>query len=117
MSENFTVKSMQVGAEIVGLSEGAESDPEVKAELYAAWLKHGVLIFKDINSTEKHLAISRCFGELEIHPFPPARSREHPLLIEIGGDNRNQAYVYDESDLRVNRIAWHRDTAYTPDIC
>jgi taurine dioxygenase len=108
---------MQVGARIVGLPDGAETDADVKAELYAAWLKHGVLIFENIDSTDKHLAVSRCFGELEVHPFPPARSPEHPLLIEIGGAKRTHAYVYDGTDLRINRIAWHRDTAYTPDIC
>jgi taurine dioxygenase len=117
MVRNFTVNAMQVGAVVVGLADGAEADPEVQAELYAAWLEHGVLLFENIDSIEKHLAISQCFGELEIHPFPPARSPEHPLLIEIGGDKRSQAYVYDETDLRINRIPWHRDTAYSPDIC
>jgi taurine dioxygenase len=117
MGMQFSVNPLGVGARIMDFPEGAENDSNVKAALYEAWLKHGVLIFKNIDSIEKHLAVSRCFGDLEIHPFPPARSKEHELLIEIGGDNRTHAYVYDETQVRVNRIAWHRDTAYTPDIC
>jgi taurine dioxygenase len=113
----ISISPMPVGAKVVDFPEGAERDPDVKAQLYAAWLKHGFLVFENVDSTERHLALSRCFGELEIHPFAPARSEEHPLLIEIGGKKRTSAYVYDGVDLRCNRIAWHRDTAYTPDIC
>lgn len=113
----FAIEPMNVGARIVNFPEGGENDPEVKADLYKAWLQYGVLIFKDIDSVEKHLAVSRCFGDLEIHPFPPARSEVHPLLINIGGETRTHAYVYDGDELRCNRIAWHRDTAYTPDLC
>ena len=29
---------------------------------------------------------------------------------------RAPAYVYDERELRVNRIPWHRDSAFTPDV-
>jgi len=108
---------MTVGAQILGLSPGSENDPEIKAALYAAWLAHGILLFEDIETTERHLALSRCFGELEIHPFPEIRSPENPLLVEIGGRKRGPAYVYDGTDLRANRLPWHRDTAYTPDIC
>jgi taurine dioxygenase len=117
MPAQFSIIPMPVGATVVGLADGAETDPEVGAELYGAWLKHGFLLFKDVESTERHLSLSRCFGELELHPFAPSRSDEHPLLIEIGGKKTYSAYVYDGVDLRCNRIAWHRDTAYTPDIC
>ena len=74
----FAVWPMAVGAEIVGLAPGSESDPEIKAALYQAWLEHGILLFKNVDTTEQHLALSRCFGELEIHPFPESRSEENP---------------------------------------
>lgn len=108
---------MAVGAEIVGLDIDRPMDEEMKRRLYAAWLDHGILLFKEVASVEGHIALSRCFGELEIHPFPEARARENPLFIEIGGEKEMPAFVYDEVDLRVNRIPWHRDTAYTPNIC
>ena len=114
---HLSVRRMTVGAEVVGLTMGDESDPGIAAALYEAWLVHGILLFKNVATTEQHLALSRCFGELELHPFPEVRSEENPLLIEIGGRKRAPAHVYDETEVLVNRIAWHRDTAYTPDIC
>jgi taurine dioxygenase len=111
------VCAMPIGAEVAGFRRGDESDPAVCAALYDAWVQHGVLLFKDVDSTEYHVALSRCFGELAIHPHIESRVQDNPLLIEIGGARRGRAYVFDEVDVRVNRIAWHRDTAYTPDVC
>jgi taurine dioxygenase len=108
---------LPVGAEVLGFDAGREHDPQVREALYRAWLEHGMLLFKGIDSIERHLDISRCFGELEIHPFPAVRSELNPLLIELGGKKRARAYVFDGDQIRINRIGWHRDTAYTPDIC
>jgi taurine dioxygenase len=119
---DVSIQVMPVGAEVVDLSPGMESDPNVQAALYRAWLEHGILLFRNIETVEQHLAISRCFGELEIHPVPEVRSPENDYLIELGarmnGAGRPPTvYVFDDTDVRINRIAWHRDTAYTPDIC
>jgi taurine dioxygenase len=108
---------LTVGAEIVGLDIDCPIDEKTRRELYAAWLDFGILLFKNVGSAEKHIELSRCFGDLEIHPFPEARAQENPLFIEIGGSKELPAFVYDDVDLRVNRIPWHRDTAYTPGIC
>jgi taurine dioxygenase len=118
---DLSIVAMPVGAEVAGFVQGMEADPEVKAALYAAWLDHGILLFRDVQSIEQHLAISRCFGELEIHPVPEVRSATNPYLIELGapltgGGRQPTVYVFD-GETRINRIAWHRDTAYTPDIC
>lgn len=105
---------------MIGASGDALLDPEVGSLLYDAWLEHGILLFRDVASIDQHLAISRCFGELEIHPVPEVRSASNPYLIEIGapasGARRPPVYVYDGVP-RMNRIPWHRDTAYSPDIC
>src|SRR5579883_328029 len=113
----LSVHPLNVGAEISGLAAGDENDPAVKAALYDAWLQHGILLFRDIESPERHLALSRCFGDLELHPIADVRLPENPLFIVLGGNRRGPAFVYDGTDLRINRIAWHRDTAYTVDIC
>jgi taurine dioxygenase len=114
---DFSITPMFVGAEVVGLNMEFPMDENIKRRLYAAWLEFGVLIFKNVGSMDKHIELSRCFGDLEIHPFPEARAKEDPLFIEIGGAKEMPAFVYDEVELRVNRIPWHRDTAYTPGIC
>src|SRR5262245_31755707 len=108
---------MPVGAEIVDFEPGAEKNPATQKALYDAWLQYGILLFRGIESVEKHVGISLCFGELEKHPVPEIRHPDNPYLIELGGPRVPSAYVFDNKDLRVNRIYWHRDTAYTPDIC
>jgi taurine dioxygenase len=105
-----------IGAEVLGLTPGVEADADARAALYQAWLDYGVLLFRGVANSEQHLALSRCFGELEIHPFPEIRCKDNPLLVQIGGGNRGPAYVYD-GELKIGRIPFHRDTAYTPDIC
>jgi taurine dioxygenase len=116
-ADSLVIRRMSVGAEVIGLPLAPQNEPDVRAKLYRAWLDHGVLVFRGIDSVERHLSLSACFGELEIHPVPEVRWPENEYLIELGGPRRGRAYVFDERDVRINRIAWHRDTAYTPDIC
>jgi taurine dioxygenase len=115
--EKFTIKPLSpIGAEISGLS-GNGIDPQTQAAIYSAWLRHGILLFKNVASSEQHVALSRCFGELMVHPLPELRLKDNPFLFPLGGDENKVAFVFDETDVRVNRIPWHRDTAYQPNIC
>jgi taurine dioxygenase len=116
------IHPMRVGAEVAGFVDRMEARPNVRAALYDAWLEHGILLFRGVDTIERHLALSRCFGELEIHPVPEVRSSENPYLIEIGARSNGvgrapTVYIFDGDQTRINRIMWHRDTAYTPDIC
>jgi taurine dioxygenase len=106
---------MAVGAEVVGLEAGDEADPSVRERLYDAWLEHGMLLFRGVDSVERHLSLSAVFGEPELHPLPQFRDPEEPLLMPLGDDS-GPAFVYDGSDLRRGRLPWHRDTAYTTSI-
>ena len=118
---SLSIRPMPVGAEVTGFSEDMAAQPEHHAALYEAWLTHGILLFRNVDTIEMHLAISRCFGELEIHPVPEVRSKTDPFLIELGapiaGGGRTPTVYRFDGEPRINRIAWHRDTAYTPDIC
>lgn len=111
----FEIKPMGVGAEVVGLAPGDEEDPAVRSELYDAWLEHGILLFRGVDSIPRHLSLSSVFGEAELHPLPQMRDPEEPLFMKLTDDN-GPAVVYDGDDLRRGRIAWHRDTAYTKGI-
>jgi taurine dioxygenase len=104
-----------VGAEVSGL-DGEAFSPEVKLELNQAWLEYGVLLFRNVASAEQHLAISHAFGELEIHPLKELRDENNPYFFPLGGPPM-VAQVYDEKDMRVGRIPWHRDTAFRAEIC
>jgi taurine dioxygenase len=108
----FDLKPMPVGAEVVDLEPGSECDPAVAKELRSAWLDHGMLLFGDVDTIQRHLSLSAVFGEAELHPLPQFRDPEEPLLMPLG-DESGPAHVYDGTDLRRGRLPWHRDTAYT----
>jgi taurine dioxygenase len=109
---HFRLNTMPIGAEVVDIDPGSVSDPAVAAELYAAWLTHGVLIFPNVTSIEDHLALSSAFGEPELHPMLTMRDPEEPLFMPLG-DDVGPAFVYDDEQVIRGRLAWHRDTAYT----
>jgi taurine dioxygenase len=111
----FGLEPMPVGAEVVDLEPGSEADPAVAKDLYDAWLDHGMLLFRNVDTVERHLALSAVFGEAELHPLPQFRDPEEPLLMPLG-DESGPAHVYDGTDLRRGRLPWHRDTAYTQAI-
>lgn len=114
MSRHFTVRPLNVGAEITDIKTDA-ADPSLRDELFAVWLEYGLLLFRNITSIEQHLALSSAFGELELHPLAHMRAPEHELFMTVGAD-KGRPYVYDESEIKIGTIPWHRDTAYTPGI-
>jgi taurine dioxygenase len=110
----YKLKALPVGAEIVALDLLQIDAPDIRLSLFRDWMEHGLLIFRDLSVTnEQHLQLSRIFGDLELHPLHEIRNDEEPLLIDLGGKKATRAFVYDDNKLRVDRIAWHRDTAYT----
>ena len=111
VAEQLTIRPMTIGAEILNLPDDP-SDPQVQAQLRAAWLKHGLLLFHEITSIEQHLTASGALGELEPHPLTSMRAPEHELFMTVGSDT-GQPYIYDESQIKVGTMPWHRDTAYT----
>jgi taurine dioxygenase len=114
---DFTITPLDpVGAEVIGLAGVESFDAETARALNQAWWDHGMLLFRGISSSEAHLALSRCFGEIEMHPLPELRAPENPYFFPLGGE-RVAALVFDETDVMVNRIPWHRDTAYMPTMC
>jgi taurine dioxygenase len=114
----FTVRPLKVGAQIIGLDLSGSIAERTQRALYEVWLQYGVLVFRDTGSSiEQHLALSRCFGELETHPMPEIWVKDQPYLIELGGTKRGPAYVFDGDQVRIGRLPWHRDTAYTIEIC
>jgi taurine dioxygenase len=111
----ISLRPFSVGAEVLDLTSDLD-DAHVRSQLYAAWMAHGVLVFHDIDTIERHLALSRCFGDLELHPIVEIRAKEDPYFMQVGGEV-TRPWVYDETELKINMVPWHRDTAYTPNIC
>lgn len=93
-----------IGAEIQGLDLRETLPDETIASLEEALLTHLVLFFRDQDITpEQHIAFSRRFGELLVHPFGPVHP-EYPEIIVLD----QQRPRGEGTDL------WHSDTTYMP---
>lgn len=111
-----------VGARVTGVDWSEPASTEVyAAELYAAWLEHGVLVFPEAGtSSEIHVRLSRVFGELEIHPLKALQAKDYPELapfgLEEGEQLRNSGVICNGEHL-CGFLYAHQDTAYTANLC
>jgi taurine dioxygenase len=68
----------------------------------AALIEHKVLVLRDQKlTTAEHVAISRLFGELEVHPMRP--QGEFPEILVLDNDKDNPVLSTD---------VWHSDTTF-----
>jgi taurine dioxygenase len=115
MSIELEPLNPHLGARILGLNPSTAITDEIKQQLYDGWLQFGALLFPASGITpERQIEISRCFGELEIHPLEAIRSKDHPELIVLtsADKTRNPVAYFDEVPL-IGRIQWHKDMIYT----
>jgi taurine dioxygenase len=92
----------RLGAEIHGLDLKQELDPLTFQALEAALIEHKVIVLRDQNlSTEQHVAISRRFGELEVHPMRPQGQLPEILVLDNNKDNPV-----------LSTDVWHSDTTF-----
>ena len=103
-----------IGIAITGLSAASLQDPATAAALRKAWIAHGIVLFRRMaDSPEALLALSRCFGELEVHPIPRFRLEGYPELILLTNKNGPTGPIYDFDGAHIHgRIPWHTDLAF-----
>ncbi len=106
----------EIGAEVIGLDLDREIDAATAAALNELWLDAAILLFRGIGtSNERHLRLSRVFGELEVHPIPSLRLEGHPEIIYLAqkkGDRHQMTFRFDGQPI-VGRIPFHTDMIYT----
>jgi taurine dioxygenase len=91
-----------VGADVHGIDIAKLSDAEFEA-IYAAWLEHHVLFFRDQHiSPADQTAFAARFGELDVYPFMEPLPG-HPHVIPI---IKEQATRYNFGG------GWHTDMSY-----
>src|SRR5471030_797681 len=103
-SAPFTVERLRakLGAEIHGLDLKKGLDTETFNALEAALIEHKVIVLRDQHlTTEQHIAISRPFGELEVHPMRP--QGEFPEILMLDNHKDNPVLSTD---------VWHSDTTF-----
>jgi taurine dioxygenase len=103
-SAPFTVERLgaSLGAEVHGLDLTNGMDPETFKAFEAALVEHEVLVVREQHlTTAQHVAMSRLFGELEVHPMRP--QGEFPEILVLDNDKDNPVLSTD---------VWHSDTTF-----
>jgi taurine dioxygenase len=91
-----------LGAEILGVDLKAPMDDDAFAAFEAALVEHKVLAARDqFLTTEQHVAFSRRFGELEVHPMRP--QGQFPEILVLDNHKDNPVLSTD---------VWHSDTTF-----
>jgi taurine dioxygenase len=92
----------RLGAEIHGLDLRQEMSAEMLAAFEATLIEHKVLVLRDQPlTTAQHVALSRRFGELEVHPMRP--QGEFPEILVLDNHKDNPVLSTD---------VWHSDTTF-----
>jgi taurine dioxygenase len=104
-----------IGVEVVGIDLDREIDQGTAEALNQVWLDSAIVLFRGIGtSNERHLRLSRAFGQLEVHPVESIRLEGHPEVICLAqkGDKKQMTYYFDGEPI-VGRIPFHTDLIYT----
>jgi len=91
-----------LGAEILGVDLKAPMDDNTFQAFETALIEHKVLAVRDqFLTTEQHVAFSRRFGELEVHPMRPQGKFPEILVLDNHKDNPV-----------LSTDVWHSDTTF-----
>lgn len=94
--------SPAIGAVLHGVDLSEPLDDALVAEIRKALLRYKVIFFRDQDITrEQHIAFSRKFGELEIHPATP-KDQENPEVLRIVHNAGNKG----------QENSWHSDVTW-----
>lgn len=101
--------STHVGAEVCGLDLARELDASVAAELYAAWLKHHVLVFRgQALSAADQLRFTLLFGEIQPPRSRPGERDPNNPVLYIG----NAIVDGQRGELPEGDMQFHADQCY-----
>jgi len=98
-----------MGTEVTGIDLGTSIDKAVVAELRRALDETSLLVIRDQKlSAAQQVALSRCFGDLEIYPMTDFTLREHPevLIVSTVQENGKPIGIVDAGQY------WHSDSSW-----
>jgi taurine dioxygenase len=99
-------------------------DPALTKALRKAFIEHGVLLFPRIGtSPDVHVALSRCFGTLQVHPVNKNQVEGFPEVVDMSytpptrpGDLSYHAVYRIEGRELAGWLPWHFDLSYMTEI-
>jgi taurine dioxygenase len=109
MSMQITPLGDALGAEITGIDLATPVDDDTFAQLRDAFHDRQVICFRDQDLTpEQHVAVSRRFGDLEIHISTRYLLENQPEILVLSNRKVNGEYVGVENA----GDYWHSDLSY-----
>ncbi len=101
--------SAPLGAEIKGVDLAREIDEQTFREIVAAWRQHEVIFFRGQTLTpDRHVAISRRFGELERHVRQECCRPGYPVIFVVSNVVENGKPIGSQDA----GLFWHSDLCY-----
>lgn len=105
------------GREVVGLTPADIENEAVRQELRGHWLNDGLLVFRGSEVTPQfQVALSRVFGELEVHPIPELVTEGTPELITLVSDQNSEGLFEVDGKPSIAFLPWHSDLVFTDRI-
>jgi taurine dioxygenase len=102
MSIEFRPLAYALGAGATGVDASKPLSQDDIAQIRRAWLEYQVLVFPDQQvDMAQHIAFSRCFGDLELHPFMHIRDVTHPEIYPASPGLRDR--LRDRSNKQTTR--------------
>lgn len=110
---------LSFGVRIGGLTRQQLEDPQVREEVNALFVKHGMIVFEDVEQSDAmQLSISTCFGPLKEHPVKAVSrvdSSRMPGVIEIRSEPGRG--IVEVDGRRVSHwLPWHFDHCYNNEL-
>ena len=100
-----------LGAEVRGVDLSKPLSQAAFDEIYAAFLEHQVLLFRDQNlPPAQHVAFARHFGEVQVHVMNQYHNAAHPelyTLSNLDADGKPSGNHPDQGTM-----AWHTDGSW-----
>ena len=101
MSLKIRPLTERFGAEIIGVDISRERDVATMAEIEAAWFRHSILLFRNVEITPaQHVAFTRRLGPLHIMEPPEFNLPGYPEVLVVSN------VVKDDKPLGIKRAGW-----------
>src|SRR5690554_3786139 len=108
-----------IGVACFGLDLSKPVPGAVREQLYQAWIDAGIVVFPGgATSPEQQISLSRCFGELDVHPVKNLVTESaYPELMVLDSREQVKMTILGRDDAPDERftgfIPWHSDLIFT----